>query len=204
MKVRPRVLLPLIFVVAVAGGIGGFFVRGTWADGIVRTPTTHADGMIRQLLLTAEGRKIVRGALVIDAPIEKVWDVITDYDHFADFMPNIASLHSSVEADGRIKLSGVVTTFAADFPIELHVRHDRASWTTSWDEATGEFAVNKGHWTLEKHGSQGDARDHTLVVYELDIEVKGYPSPVVRALVLHRLKKTLRAVEKRVSPKPPK
>ncbi|MEZ0228516.1 MAG: SRPBCC family protein [Planctomycetota bacterium] len=199
MKLRPRVLLPLIFVLAVGGGIGGFFVRGTWADGIVRTPTTHADGMIRQLLLTTEGRKIVRGALVVDAPIDAVWDAITDYDHFADFMPNVASLHSSVEADGRFKLSGIVTTFAADFPVELHVKHDRAAWTTSWDEATGEFAVNKGHWTLEKHGTG----DHTLVVYELDIEVKGYPSPVVRALVLHRLKKTLRAVEKRVSPKRP-
>ncbi len=199
MKVRKRVVLPAFFVLLVAGGIGGVFVRGTWADGIVKTPTTHKDGLVRQLLLDEAGRKIVRGALVIDAPIDAVWDTITDYDHFADFMPNIATLHSSVEADGRIKLSGIVTTFAADFPVELHVKHDRARWTTSWDEASGKFKVNKGHWTLEKHG----AGDHTLVVYELDIEVSGYPSPVVRAVVLHRLKKTLRAVEKRVSPKPP-
>ena len=194
MKVRKRVLFPAAFLLLVGGGIAGTFVRGSWADGVVKTPTTHKDGLIRQLLLKEDGRKVVRGALVVDATIDAVWRTITDYDHFAEFMPNVASLHSAIDPDGRIRLTGIISTIAADFPVDLHVKHDPATFTTSWDEGTGAFTVNKGHWMLEKHG---DA--HTLVVYELDIEVKGYPTPVVRALVLHRLKKTLRAVEKRVS-----
>jgi len=42
--------------------------------------------------------------------------VITDYDHYADFMAE-HRLHALVDRDGRrFKLTGVITTFAADFP----------------------------------------------------------------------------------------
>lgn len=192
MEKKKRIVFPAFFLLVVLGGGAGVWVRGSWADGIVKTPSTAKDGLVRQLLLTPEGRRIVRGAQVVDAPIEKVWSVITDYDHFAEFMPNIASMSSSVAADGRIELTGTVATFVGAFPIDLHVKHDPSTFTTSWDESTGAFTANRGHWALSRAAGGG-----TLVVYELDLEVKGWPAPAVRTVLLHRLRKIFAALAKR-------
>lgn len=35
----------------------------------------------------ASGRQFVTGMVLINAPIEKVWDVITDFDRYDEFMP---------------------------------------------------------------------------------------------------------------------
>jgi len=33
------------------------------------------------------GRQFVTGMVLIEAPIDRVWDVVTDFDHYDDFMP---------------------------------------------------------------------------------------------------------------------
>src|SRR5262245_57605221 len=79
----------------------GLVVRGTWADKRPEVPMSSADGIRTQLLQTADGRKHVRVATVVDFPMEEVWKVVTDYEHFPEIFPYVKSCQSTLAPDGR-------------------------------------------------------------------------------------------------------
>jgi len=60
-----------------------------------------------------------------------------------------------------------------------------------WQEkGEGEVRVNRGGWTLEDAGA-----DQTLLILELDAEVKSTPTWVLRNFFLYRLRQVLAAVK---------
>src|SRR5207253_503209 len=91
-RVKKRILVPaivlgllLLFVVVV-------YVRGNWAASEVHNPQTAAEGTLTQLYRTPEGVTQVRCAIVVDAPIEKVWAVVRDYGNHGKFLPHFSEI----------------------------------------------------------------------------------------------------------------
>lgn len=169
-------------------------IRGNWTDPEPRNPSSTADGAATQLLRNAQGRKQIRAAIIVNAPPDRVWKVVTDYDHFSDVFPNISTSKGVRDPDGRWHVIGEVRSMVGRWPMDLHVRHEEspARFVASWDEPNGAWKVNRGSWVVTPHGPR-----ETLLEYNLELTVSPFPDFVVRAVLLGQLKPVMRAVASR-------
>jgi len=191
-RLKKRILIPLALLVILSSLFAALWIRGTVAETTERNPTSPADGVVTQLLLAADGRKVVRCAVVVEDPVERVWKAVTDYAQFEKTFPTIQGVQSSVEADGRHRLVCEVSSILGSWPIDVRIRHEEtpARYVASWDEPSGDVVVNRGSWTLLP--APGGM---TLVVYTLDVEVRPFPGFLVRAVLLSRQKTVLTALK---------
>ena len=131
-------------------------------------------------------------SIVIDAPIEKVFQVITDYEKSGEYLTEVRSarvenrrgnecdVHYEVDVIKRIKYA-------------VHMKEEppkRLSWTV----LQGEFMRdNKGLWELEPDGPT-----RTKCTYTIEMELGPLvPKTIVKALVETSLPKMLEATKKR-------
>lgn len=181
-----------LFFVGVAAGV---YVRGTWADPAVRNPGSSAEGAVCQLYRTAGGAKVVRCARVLDHPPREVWQAITDYEKFPQIF---GARHWQMEvskvspmAQGRRRMTGQVRSIVGTFPVDVVIRHSRSKTggTASWDAPSGKITANRGHWQVTPlEGGK------TLLVYELEIQLEGYPRFLVNNVLLSQMPNAVQAV----------
>src|SRR5580692_10759487 len=79
--------IPVVLLLLAVIGLGYVYVRGTWADTEARNPKTASDGPISQLYQEPSGDKVNRCAVILPYSMDSVWSVVTDYAHYADFLP---------------------------------------------------------------------------------------------------------------------
>ena len=88
---------------------------------------------------TPAGRQLVVRR-VVDAPVESVWDILTDTDRWPDWGPSITAVESAkryIEAGsrGRVRLLGAVWV-----PFEITMcENNRWTWDVARLDATGHF-----------------------------------------------------------------
>jgi ribosome-associated toxin RatA of RatAB toxin-antitoxin module len=115
---------------------------------------------------------------LLSATPERVFRAISDYAHYAEFMPFVTSSRSAGQNAGQEQWE-----FQLDLPwpspderflitAESQASADR--WTSSWRlvPGSGEVLENRGDWTLEPYG-----RDRTLVTLRMRSH-SGPPIPV--------------------------
>jgi carbon monoxide dehydrogenase subunit G len=187
----PLVVL-LIPVVVVA-------IRGSWASNTPQDPAGPEDGIVRQLLRTAEGRTVTRAALVVNHPPEAVWARLTDFDHYSETFPTIRSM--KFEAGPPAKASADVQTFWGVKHLSGKVTRDDtpARRVLAFEDMAGDANVHVARFIVAPHGS-----GQSLLVYEVDADVPGYPTVLVRNVLLSRNPTILAALrdalDKRPSP----
>jgi hypothetical protein len=76
-------------------------------------------------------------------------------------------------------------------------------WTVSWDQVPNEkILVNRGTWTLidrnRANNLGANGKNQTVLALTLEAEIRGYPTFLLRNVLLHRLPKVLRDVEARL------
>lgn len=195
-RLKKRVVIPLVIVGVLGAALLWAYVRGTWADSAARDPAGPDDGVVVQLLRTADGHTTVRCAAVVDRPAEKVWAVVTDYDHYGEIFPTLASAPVRVtpEAGGVVRLQGVAGSWLGDWPFDIRIAHEETAEkrVASWNGAGGDIVVNRGSFTVTPHGA-GQA----LLVYSLEVELASYPNFIVRNVLLSRQPGVLRALVER-------
>jgi len=191
---RKRIVIPTAFIVVVLAFLLWEAVRGSWTDSDPRNPASAADNPMTQILRTDQGHKEVRAALIVASPPEAVWNVVTDYDHFAEIFPYVGTSKGVRDSDRRWHLTGEVRSLIGSWPIDVHVRHDEqpARMAASWDEPSGALKVNRGSWVVSQRGS-----GETLLEYHLELTVAPFPDFVVRAVLLDQLKPVMKAVARR-------
>ena len=74
---RWKLVLGLLVLVSV-GLVGWLYIRGTWADATPRNPSSAAEGPVAQLYRPAGENVRVRGAILLDHPIDRVWKEVSD------------------------------------------------------------------------------------------------------------------------------
>ena len=194
-RAKKRNFVLLILAVALMGGLTWAYVRGTQADRRPLNPKSSAEGVLTQLYDLENGRVQARAAAILDYPMEDVWKVVKDYDRYPEIFPRVRSLKAEKEADGRHRLTGAVATPLGDWAFATRAREEefRDDCQVVWDEAGGDFGVNRGTWSLLRYGDEG-----TLVICALEAEVAPYPTFVVRNLLLNGLGSTVAALGERV------
>ncbi|MBN8467275.1 SRPBCC family protein [Corallococcus exiguus] len=130
--------------------------------------------------------------ITINAPVEKVFDIITNYDRYAEFLPevkkittgkrqgNTVEVHYEVDVVKRIKYSIRVT----------EDRPKRMSWTFIEGEVMKD---NKGSWTLEPEGE-----GKTRATYNVEMALGALiPKAIINTLTETQLPKMLEAFKRR-------
>src|SRR5260370_34446821 len=75
------------------------YVRGTWATAQPRNPSSVSEGPVSQLVQWPKGGKALRCAILLPYPRPAVWEVVTDYGHYSDFLPYLKDTEAMRKAD---------------------------------------------------------------------------------------------------------
>ncbi len=119
-------------------------------------------------------REVV-GYIIFDAPISLVWQVITDYHHYMDFLPDLEESRLLRREEPQVwqylrlpnlwPFSGLECT--------LLVLEDEQEGRISFQMISGDFVNYYGSWRLEKYR---DDPGRTLATYKLLTDL-GRPIP---------------------------
>jgi uncharacterized protein YndB with AHSA1/START domain len=103
---------------------------------------------------------------VIDAPIERVWEVLYDVDAIVDWQPDLRSARClERDATGRpLLVQMVLDTVIKQAEATLRVVHDEPG-VMRWEKQSGNVPSFVGSWRLATIPV-----DRTLVEYQLEID----------------------------------
>jgi hypothetical protein len=172
------------------------FVRGTWADTERRIPTGIDDAPVCYVRQDASGEKEVCCAVRVAAPMDEVWEAITDYEHFGDICTCVHADRIAHEPDGRCRLEARANSISpGQIPFAVEMRHEQMldQYVSSWDQSSGEVLVNRGRWVLTPLGPR-----ETLLEVSMEVQVRRVPTFVVRNLSLGRLREVGLALARRM------
>lgn len=123
---------------------------------------------------------------IFQAPIEKVYNVITDYASYPQFVDGVTSINVLESSDEGARVEYGLNLIKK-FTYILSLKHQKPN-SVSWSFESGDiFKENSGSWTLNDLGN-----GETEVTYELNVEFKGFaPKAVVNKLVSGNLPKMM-------------
>ena len=144
---------------------------------------------------------------VVDAPAQQVLDVITDFDHYTEFMPNMGA-SSIIERDGDTYVcSGITDT---PWPMDDRIWTIRAwagpqeigginALVSTWDYVpdSGNLVDTEGYWLLLPWGDDGS---QTLVRYYLMADLGTWvPDVILNWATENMLPDMITAIKERVA-----
>jgi len=130
--------------------------------------------------------------IVINAPVEKVFDVITQYERYPEFLPEVKEVRVANRQGSTLELHYKVDVVKT-VRYSIRVTEERPR-RMAWSFIEGEVMKdNKGSWLLEPEG-EGKTRATYNVEMALGLLV---PKAVVNALVDTSLPKMLEAFKRR-------
>ena len=173
---------------------GWFFVRGTWAASKMVDPTAPEQGVIAKLVLSDDGHREIRTAVVIPVSIAQAWKILSDYDEWEKMFKTVRQKQRTepLEGNRRHVVSDVMTpmgTITLDF-IVTHEETPDGGYLASWDAPTPELPVNRGTIRITPNGP-----NQTLFVYTVRKKYQQYPAFLVNNMLLKHqpdIVKTLR------------
>jgi ribosome-associated toxin RatA of RatAB toxin-antitoxin module len=131
-------------------------------------------------------------SIVINAPVEKVFSVVSDYERYPEFLSEVKRVSTSDRSGNRVKVHYEVDVIKRiKYTLELSEEPPRR---VSWSFVEGEvMRDNRGAWLLESVG------DHqTKATYSIEMALGPLvPKAIVKALVESSLPKMLEAFKKR-------
>lgn len=127
-----------------------------------------------------------------NAPIDKVYEVIQDYESYPEFVDGCSSTNilSKDESGAEVEFG---LNLIKKFKYILTLKHDRPNSIT-WTFKSGDiFKKNEGSWHFK---DLGDGR--TEVTYGLEVEIKGFaPKSIVSNLTEKNLPAMLKSYHER-------
>jgi len=131
-------------------------------------------------------------SVVIDVPPDRVFDVIVDYDHYAEFLSEVKEARSADRKGNEVDVHYGID-LVKRIHYTLHMVEDRPR-SVRWTFVRGEvMRDNRGSWTLE---ATPDGK--TRATYSIEVGVGPLvPRSIVNMLVDQSLPKLLEAFKKR-------
>ena len=138
-----------------------------------------------------------RLAVQLRTPIKEavLWEVLTDYDHLSDFIPNLASSTVVARKEKRVQLNqvGSQQLLGLRFSAQVHLElvEDRAKGQLKFHMIKGDFRRFEGNWIMR------DLDRGTSLLYELTVQgCVGMPVGLIEQRLRDDLAANLLAVEK--------
>ena len=164
-------------------------VADTWTTELGPYPMTMT------LEWVTSARAHVLAEITIPAPRDRVWAVLTDYDHLAEFVPLIEQSRVTQRTSDTLLLyqAGAIRLFFYRRPLTVTFRvQEQPPETITFEAIAGDFRVHRGSWQVRA------VPGGTQITYETTIEPAFHmPRWVMGQLERELLKLTFRAIAKR-------
>ena len=131
--------------------------------------------------------------ITINAPVEKCWAVISDYERYPEFLPEVKSIRTLNRRGNEVDVQYQAEVVKL-IKYTVHMKEEGPT-AVNWSFIDGEFMKdNKGGWKLEDLGN-----GITRATYTVEIEVGMLvPKSIINALVDTQLPKLLENFKKRI------
>lgn len=131
--------------------------------------------------------------ITINAPVEKCWAVISDYERYPEFLPEVKKIKTANRRGNEVDVLYEAEVVKV-IKYTVHMREEGPK-KLQWSFVDGEFMKdNKGGWLLEDGGN-----GTTRATYSIEVEVGMLvPKTIVNALVDTQLPKLLENFKKRI------
>lgn len=132
--------------------------------------------------------------IVFNAPIEKCFAVISDYERYPEFLPEVKKIRTSNRRGSEVDVQYEADLAVKVIKYTVHMKEEGPS-KVSWSFIDGDFMKdNKGGWVLEKV-----SESQTKATYSIEVVVGMLvPKTIVNALVDNQLPKLLENFKKRI------
>lgn len=136
-------------------------------------------------------------SIVVNAPLEKVYAVVTDYDHYGEFIPEVRRISTSNRSGNEIDVHYEIEMIKK-IKYSIRMKEEKPK-KVSWTFLTGEVMKdNKGSWVLEPAGE-----GKTQVTYNVELALGPLvPKSIVNMLAEQGLPKMLEGFKKHVESRP--
>jgi len=176
----------------------------TQANGPISTsasPTVAQSNEPANVTISTEKRpareRRILASVEIPQPIDKVWQVITDYEHLSDFIPSLTTSKILSHTDGRIRLEQIGAQcflkikFCARVVLEMTESFPNK---VGFSMQEGDFKQFEGAWHLQPTADQ----QATLLSYDLFVKPpKAMPVALIERHIRHNLTTNLLAIHQR-------
>ncbi|MBL8915179.1 MAG: SRPBCC family protein [Archangium sp.] len=131
--------------------------------------------------------------ITINAPVEKCWAVISDYERYPEFLPEVKKIRTMNRRGNEVDVQYEAEVVKV-IKYTVHMKEEGPK-KVSWSFIDGEFMKdNKGGWVLEDGGN-----GTTKATYSIEVEVGMLvPKAIVNGLVDSQLPKLLENFKKRI------
>ena len=142
------------------------------------------------------GTRRLAALLRTPIPIDSIWNVLTDYAHLSELIPNLASSEILSRNSNRVRLKQVGSQklmglkFSAQ--VQLELIENRQLGSLEFHLLKGDFRRFEGAWKMQElKGGEG-----TCLLYELTVQgCLGMPVALIEQRLREDLKTNLLAVE---------
>lgn len=136
----------------------------------------------------------IEGSAVIQAPIQIVWNVLTDFEGMPLFVPSVKSSRIVSREGDCLIVEQIILIKKMMFHKQLHlmlrVRSHFLKLLHFQDLAHKDFRQYQGSWTMQSQGN------HTKITYTLDLEPKfSVPDFFLRASLERGTNKLVRQIQ---------
>jgi coenzyme Q-binding protein COQ10 len=131
--------------------------------------------------------------IVINAPVEKCYSIISDYERYPEFLPEVKKIRTANRRGNEVDVH-YEAEIVKVIKYAVHIREEKPT-RVSWTFIDGEFMKNnQGGWVLE---ATPDGK--TKATYNIEVEVGMLvPKTVLNVLVDSQLPKLLENFKKRI------
>ena len=153
-------------------------------------------------LLDVEGdMKRIVAEVVVQAPLDTLWDVLTDYEALPSYVPNMETCQILERQKGRVRLrqigcsQSLLWRIAAEAELEVdEIKKSPLRREVRFRSLGGDFERLEGSWILESDVSSS-AHMTTFLRYEVNATpIAGLPSQIVSYVVKAGLPSNIRAI----------
>lgn len=132
-------------------------------------------------------------SIVFNAPVEKCFAVIADFERYPEFLPEVKKIRTSNRRGSEVDVHYEAEVVKV-IKYTVHIKEEKPN-RVSWTFVDGEFMKdNKGGWVLEDLGG-----GKTKATYSIEVTVGALvPKSIVTMLVDTQLPKLLENFKKRI------
>jgi ribosome-associated toxin RatA of RatAB toxin-antitoxin module len=143
-----------------------------------------------------ERRRQVRGRVLIPVERQQVWQVLTDYDHLAEFIPNLVESRVIGRENGRtlVRQVGSQKVLFAQFSAAVVLAIEEIfPQQLRFQKTQGDFLIFEGFWDLADWSAH-----QTLLTYHLQVKPpRRMPVGLVERRICQDLALNLQAIRER-------